>query len=90
MPIINFPFVEIKYAVGVGIYVTAVCDDDYGAAAFLEFDQMRDYFSRIFRIEIACWLIRQDNPWVFEHCARDGCALLFTGAELRGPVQHSV
>lgn len=71
----------MDYTVGVLVCRASMSDDDHGAAVAVEFRQVVDGFGGIFRVEIPCRLISQNNPGTVEQSPRYGCALPLPGAE---------
>ena len=61
--------------------------DDCGAASVDLLQQLHDS-SRHLGVQIACWLIRQQEPRAASQRSRDGCALLLSTRQCSRKVMH--
>ena len=76
-------FPQINYAVCILVCYHPVGYNDYSTPIAVKLCKMSDNLTRVFRVEIAGGLIRQDNSWLVEKRSRYGCTLTFPGAEFR-------
>ena len=86
MSLFDMTFSQADYTVGVLIRYASMSNNDHRTAIAMELRQVTDNLGGVFRVEVPCRLIRQNNFGPIEQSPRYSCSLPLPRAEFRRSV----